>query len=167
MYWAEARLGPSRILGAYAWRSLLNTGVIIPGGSDAPVENPNPILGMYAAVTRQDLQGRPRNAQDVQSFFQLSSEGVRDSAAFENGWYASQTMTREEAVRAYTSWAAFAAFQERLLGSLEKGKLADFVILSKDIMKIAPHDIPTTVVEKTIVGGKLVYARSQDTAKGN
>jgi hypothetical protein len=167
MYWAEARLGPSRILGAYAWRSLLNTGVIIPGGSDAPVENPNPILGIYAAVTRQDLQGRPKNAQDVRRFFQLSSEGVRDSAAFENGWYASQTMTREEAVRAYTSWAAFAAFQERLLGSLEKGKLADFVILSKDIMKIAPHDIPTTVVEKTIVGGKLVYAHSQDTAKDN
>jgi len=167
MYWAEARLGATRILGAYAWRSLLNTGVIIPGGSDSPVENPNPIFGIYAAVTRQDLQGRPRNAQDVRSFFQLSSEGVRDSAAFENGWYASQTMTREEAVRAYTNWAAFAAFQERLLGSLEKGKLADFVILSKDIMKIATHDIPKTVVEKTIVGGKLVYARAQESAKDN
>jgi hypothetical protein len=167
MYWAEARLGATRILGAYAWRSLLNTGVIIPGGSDSPVENPNPILGIYAAVTRQDLQGRPRNAQDVRSFFQLSSEGVRDSAAFENGWYASQTMTREEAVRAYTNWAAFAAFQERLLGSLEKGKLADFVILSKDIMKIATHEIPKTVVEKTVVGGKLVYARTQESAKDN
>ena len=167
MYWAEARLGATRILGAYAWRSLLNTGVIIPGGSDAPVENPNPILGIYAAVTRQDLQGRPKNAQDVRRFFQLSSEGVRDSAAFENGWYASQTMTREEAVRAYTNWAAFAAFQERLLGSLEKGKLADFVILSKDIMKIATHEIPKTVVEKTIVGGKLVYARAQESAKSN
>jgi predicted amidohydrolase YtcJ len=167
MYWAEARLGATRILGAYAWRSLLNTGVIIPGGSDSPVENPNPILGIYAAVTRQDLEGRPGNAQDVRSFFQLSSEGVRDSAAFENGWYASQTMTREEAVRAYTNWAAFAAFQERLLGSLEKGKLADFVILSKDIMKIAPNEIPTTVVEKTIVGGTLVYARAQEIVKGN
>lgn len=164
MYWAEARLGPARVLGAYAWRSLLNTGVIIPGGSDAPVENPNPLHGIYAAVTRQDHLGHPRNAREVKAYFQLSSEGIRDTAAFENGWYASQKMTRIEAVKAYTNWAAFAGFQERLLGSLEKGKLADFVILSKDIMKIAPEEILTTVVEKTIVGGTEVYARSREKA---
>lgn len=167
MYWAEARLGPARVLGAYAWRSLLSTGVIIPGGSDFPVETPNPILGIYAAVSRQDLQGRPRNAQDVRAFFQLSFTGVRDTSAFENGWYASQKMTREDAVRAYTTWASYAAFQERLLGSLEKGKLADFVVLSKDIMKIDQHEIPTTVVEKTIVGGDVVYSRAQSSAKIN
>ena len=167
MYWAEARLGPTRILGAYAWRSLLSTGVIIPGGSDSPVESPNPILGIYAAVSRQDLQGRPLNAHDLQAFFQLSSSGIRDTSAFDNGWYASQKMTREEAIRAYTTWASYAAFQERLLGSLEKGKLADFVVLSKDIMKVDQHEIPTTVVEKTIVGGGVVYSRAQSSAKAN
>jgi predicted amidohydrolase YtcJ len=167
MYWAEARLGPTRVLGAYAWRSLLSTGVIIPGGSDFPVENPNPILGIYAAVSRQDLQGRPKNAQDVRTFFQLSSEGIRDTSAFENGWYASQKMNREEAIRAYTTWASHAAFQEKFLGSLEKGKLADFVILTKDIMKVDPREIPTTVVEKTIVGGEVVYSRAQSSAMVN
>ena len=166
MYWAEARLGPARVLGAYAWRSLLNTGVIIPGGSDFPVENPNPIFGIYAAVTRQDLQGRPKDADDVKKYFQISADGIRDPAAFENGWYASQKMTREEAVLAYTAWAAYAGFQEKALGSLEKGKLADFIVLSKDIMKIAPRDIPTTVVEKTIVGGKEVYSRSTEQSAG-
>lgn len=167
MYWAEARLGPTRVLGAYAWRSFLNTGVIIPGGSDFPVENPNPILGIYAASTRQDVQGRPKNVEDIKTYFQLSQAGVHDVSAFENGWYASQKMTREEAIRAYTNWAAYASFQERILGSLEKGKLADFVILSKDIMKVEAREIPTTVVEKTFVGGKVVYSRAQSSTTSN
>jgi predicted amidohydrolase YtcJ len=161
MYWAEARLGPTRIRGAYAWRSLLNTGVIIPGGSDFPVESPNPLFGFYAAITRQDQQGRPRNAEDVREEFQLSKAGITDSAAFEGGWYASQKMTREEALRAFTSWAAYAGFQENLLGSLEQGKLADFVVLSKDIMTVPPLDILKTTVERTILGGKEVYHREQ------
>lgn len=165
MYWAQARLGPTRLRGAYAWRSLLNTGVVIPGGSDFPVEYPNPLLGIYAAVTRQDPQGRPKNAQEVLAIFQLSAEGIGDTAAFENGWYSSQKMTREEAVQAFTTWAAYAGFQDRLLGSLERGKLADFVVLSKDIMKISPEEILTTIVEKTIVAGKEVYVRGGDTAK--
>jgi hypothetical protein len=71
-------------------------------------------------------------------------------------------MTREEAVKAFTNWAAFAGFQEQNLGSLEKGKLADFVVLSRDILKVSEEDIPTTVVEKTIVGGKEVYVRGQN-----
>jgi hypothetical protein len=162
MHWAGARLGPTRVRGAYAWRSLLNTGVIIPGGSDFPVEQPNPLLGIYAAVTRRDLQGRPRNAQEVKAFFELSVDGVGDTTDFENGWYVSQRMTREEAIQSFTNWAAFAGFQEHILGSLEKGKLADFVVLSRDLMKIPAEDIPTTVVEKTIVGGKEVYVRQQD-----
>jgi hypothetical protein len=165
MHWAGARLGPIRVRGAYAWRSLLNTGVIIPGGSDFPVEQPIPLLGIYAAVTRRDLQGRPRNAQEVRAFFELSADGIGDTTDFDNGWYASQKMTREEAIRSFTSWAAFAGFQEHLLGSLEKGKLADFVVLSRDLMKIVPEDIPSTVVEKTIVGGKEVYVRTQDAQK--
>jgi len=165
MYWAEARVGASRVRGAYAWRSLLETGVIIPGGSDFPVESPNPLLGIYAAVTRQDRFGRPRNAEDLRGEFQLSAEGVRDPGAFEGGWYASQKMTRIEAVRAFTSWAAYAGFQERVLGSLEKGKLADFVILSKDIFKVPAEEILTTVVEETHVGGRAVYTRPDESAQ--
>jgi len=167
MYWAEARVGASRIRGAYAWRSLLETGVIIPGGSDFPVESPNPLLGIYAAVTRQDRFGRPRNAEDVRADFQMSAEGVRDPQAFDGGWFASQKMTRIEAVRAFTSWAAFSGFQESLLGSLEKGKLADFVVLSKDVFKIGAEEILTTVVEKTYVGGREAYVRSDNTAQMN
>ena len=165
MHWAGARLGPTRVRGAYAWRSLLKSGVIIPGGSDFPVELPNPLLGIYAAVTRRDLQGRPRNAQEVKTFFELSADGIGDTTDFENGWYASQKMTREEAIQSFTSWAAFAGFQEHVLGSLEKGKLADFVVLSRDLMKIPTEDIPMTVVERTIVGGREVYVRGQDTQK--
>jgi hypothetical protein len=161
MYWAEARLGPTRVRGAYAWRSLLNTGVIIPGGSDFPVESPNPLFGFYAAITRQDKHGRPRNAEDVRAFFQLSAAGITDTAAFGGGWYVAQKMTREEALRAFTSWAAFAGFQEDLLGSLQPGKLADFVVLSKDIMTVPPVEILSTTVERTILGGKEVYPREQ------
>lgn len=167
MYWAEARVGASRIRGAYAWRSLLDAGVIIPGGSDFPVESPNPLLGIYAAVTRQDRFGRPRNADDVRADFQMSDEGVRDPQAFDGGWYASQKMNRIEAVRAFTTWAAFAGFQERFLCSLEKGKLADFVILSKDVFEIPAEQILTTVVEKTYVGGREAYARSDNSAQIN
>lgn len=166
MYWAEARLGSTRVLGAYAWRSLLETGVIIPGGSDFPVEHANPLFGIYAAVTRQDQQGKPRNADDVRADFQLSREGVKDPSAFDGGWYVSQKMTREEAIRSFTSWAAYAGFQENLLGSLEKGKLADFIILNKDIMTIPPLEIVNTVVERTFVGGKEVYnVNARDGAK--
>ncbi len=157
MYWAEARLGTTRVQGAYAWRSLLETGVMIAGGSDFPVEHANPMFGIYAAVTRQDQQGKPRNGDDVRAGFQLSKEGVKDPSVFDGGWYASQKMTREEAIRSFTSWAAYAGFQENLLGSLEKGKLADFIILNKDIMVIQPLEIVKTVVERTIVGGKEVY----------
>jgi predicted amidohydrolase YtcJ len=158
MHWAGARLGTTRVRGAYAWRSLLNTGVVIPGGSDFPVEQPNPLLGIYAAVTRQDLQGKPKNAQEVKEFFELSADGLGDTSDFENGWYASQRMTRVEAIQAFTNWASFAGFQEHSLGSLERGKLADFVVLSRDLMKIPAEEIPTTMVEKTIVGGKVVYS---------
>lgn len=161
MYWAEARLGPQRVRGAYAWRSLLNTDVIIPGGSDFPVEHPNPLLGMYAAVTRQDLNGRPQHAEDVRRYFQVSQEGITDPAQFEGGWYASQKLTREEALRSFTVWAALGAFEEDIKGSLERGKLADFVVLSADIMNVPAHQIPHIAVERTVVGGKEVYRKPQ------
>jgi predicted amidohydrolase YtcJ len=158
MYWAESRLGPTRIRYAYAWRSLLNTGVIIPGGSDFPVENPNPVWGIYAAVTRKDRNGRPGDAEDGREYFQFSKEGMTDTTAFDNGWYPAQKMTREEALRSFTTWGAWAGFEEHLKGSLQKGMLADFVILSSDITKVPDSDILDVRVLKTYVGGKEVFS---------
>ena len=136
MPWAEARLGPERVKGAYAWRSFLDAGCFIPCGSDFPVEEYNPLLGVYAGITRQDSTGAPSG-----------------------GWFPDQRMTREEVLRGFTIWAARSAFQEDLLGSIEKGKLADMVVLSKDILSIPPKEILTTVPEYTIVGGKVKYER--------
>jgi predicted amidohydrolase YtcJ len=134
MPWAEERLGADRSRGAYAWRSLLATGTIIPGGSDFPVESPDPLLGFYASITRQDAQGNPPG-----------------------GWFPEQTMTREEALRSITLWGAYAAFQENEKGSLEAGKWADLTVLSKDIMKIPPKEILSTRVAMTMVAGSIVY----------
>ncbi|MCH8288081.1 MAG: amidohydrolase [Candidatus Marinimicrobia bacterium] len=134
MYWAEDRLGPDRIKGAYAWRKLVDTGVVIPGGSDSPVESLSPLWGIYAAVTRQDHDSYP-----------------------EGGWYPEERMTIEEAVRMYTSWAAYASFEEKLKGSLEAGKLADFTLLSKDIFKEEPAALLQTKVLMTVVGGEIRY----------
>jgi predicted amidohydrolase YtcJ len=161
MYWAEARLGPKRIRNAYAWRSLLNTGVIIPGGSDFPVENPNPIWGIYAAVTRKDKEGRPQDTEDGKKYFQFSNEGMTDSTAFDNGWYPAQKLTRYEALRSFTTWGAWAAFEEHLKGSLQKGLLADFVVLSADIAKVPDNEILNARVLKTYVGGKEVYSSNE------
>jgi predicted amidohydrolase YtcJ len=157
MYWAEARLGPQRIRYAYAWRSLLKTGVIIPGGSDFPVENPNPIWGIYAAVTRKDKQGRPRDAEDGHKFFEVMS----DPSAFDNGWYPAQRMTREEAIRSFTNWGAWAAFEERVKGSLQQGMLADFVVLSSDLATVPDEDILKVKVLRTYVGGKEVFSGNE------
>ncbi|MEE9288367.1 MAG: amidohydrolase [Bacteroidota bacterium] len=143
MYWAVDRVGPDRIEGAYAWRSLLESGVIIPGGSDFPVENPNPLWGIYAAVTRQDHQGWP-----------------------EGGWYPEERMTIEEAIRSFTVWAAFAAFEEEMKGSIESGKLADLVVLSNDIVTIDPDKILSTEVLRTMVGGSWVYRVAEELATG-
>ncbi len=159
MRWAEARLGPKRIRGAYAWRSLLNTGVSIAAGSDSPVESPDPRYGFYAAVTRQDSSGVPSSWRDVVEKFQLSSAGVVDTNQFSDGWYGQQRMTREEALRSFTIWGAYASFQEDFKGSIETGKLADFTIFSKDIMKIPVNEILTAEVEMTIIGGQVVFAR--------
>jgi hypothetical protein len=138
MYWAEQRVGAERIKGAYAWRSLINAGAIIPGGSDFPVESANPLLGFYAAITRQDAKNFP-----------------------DGGWYPDQRMTRDEALKSFTTWAAFAAFEEHLRGSIEVGKLADIVVLSNDIMHCEPKDILETKVFSTIVGGEIAYESNQ------
>lgn len=138
MYWAPNRLGFSRTIGAYAWRSLLNTGVIIPNGTDFPVEEVDPFKTFHSAVTRQDENNWPVG-----------------------GWFPDQRMTREEALKSMTIWPAYAAFQERELGSLSVGKYADFVILDQDIMRVAPEAILGTHVLATYVGGRPVYQKNK------
>ena len=135
MPWVPARIGQARMEeGAYVWRKILSTGAMIANGSDFPVEEPDPMRGLYAAETRQDAAGQPRG-----------------------GWMADQRMTREEALVSFTRSAAFAAHAESLSGSLEAGKLADLVVLSTDIMRVSPREILETRVRTTIVGGEIVY----------
>jgi len=136
MYWAAKRLGPSRILGAYSWRALLSTGVIIPNGSDFPVEAVNPLLSYHSAITRQDAQNWPPG-----------------------GWQPADAMTRSEALKSLTIWPAVAAFQEEILGTLSAGKYADFVVYDRDIVRAAPEEILSAGVVATYVGGTAVYER--------
>lgn len=133
---AEARWEKSRMKGAYAWRTLIDRGNILPNGSDSPVESFNPFLGMYCAIARKDEKGQP-----------------------EDGWYPEERMTREEALRSYTTWAAYGAFEEHLKGSIEVGKLADFIIIDRDIMLCPEDAIKDTCVLQTVVGGETVYTR--------
>jgi len=135
MSWAQSRLGPERIAGAYAWRSLLSAGSRIPGGSDFPVEPINPFLGIHAAVTRQDSAGNP-----------------------EGGWQGAQRLTVEEAIRAFTVDAAYAGRAETVAGSLSPGKLADFIVISGDIFSMQPLEIPKIRVLATILAGEIVYS---------
>ncbi len=135
MRWAEKRLGPDRIAGAYAWRKYLQMGIPLANGSDFPVEDPNPLWGFYATFTRQDHEGYPAG-----------------------GWMPEQKLTREEALKSFTLTPAYAAFEEKQKGSITAGKLADFVMLEKDIMKIAPKEVLTTKITATYVGGREVYA---------
>jgi predicted amidohydrolase YtcJ len=146
MAWAEKRVGPVRIKGAYAWRSVLKTGVHLPLSSDFPGETLNPFYGIYAAITRQDPTGNPAG-----------------------GWLPEQRLSLEEALRGYTREAAYAEFEEKNKGSLEAGKLADLIILDKDIRSLAstPKEILSIRVLKTYVGGRLVFDsnRPQDASR--
>ena len=132
MNFVEERIGRERAAGAYAWQWFREAGLVIPCGSDFPVESNNPLLGIYAAVTRQDKGGKP-----------------------EGGWFPQQRMTIREAIKGFTIWAAYAAFQEKVLGSIEMGKFADFTILDRDILEIEPKEILKTKVLYTIVAGKV------------
>lgn len=136
---AEDRIGSERIKTAYAWRTVVDKGSVIVGGSDAPVEKVNPYHGLYAGVTRMTRAGEP-----------------------EGGWYAEQKVTREEALRAFTIWAAYGQFEEDLKGSLEPGKLADFIVIDRDYMTCPEADIKDIQVLETYVGNELVYQK--DTA---
>ena len=133
MPWAAERLGPERLAGAYAWRSLLATGVPIAGGSDFPVEGPNPFHGLHAAVTRRPLDG---DAPD---------------------WDPSQRMNRREAVRSFTTWNAYASHQERDLGSLAPGKRADLAVLSADPLACPASALASITPVLTMVAGEVVH----------
>ncbi|MBI2686681.1 MAG: amidohydrolase [Acidobacteria bacterium] len=134
MRWALSRLGPDRISGAYAQKHMLNAGVTVANGSDFPVEEPNPLMGFYAAVSRQDAQGQPAG-----------------------GWRPEERFTREEALRSWTWAGAYAAFEEDWKGSLAVGKVADFLVLSGDIMTLPFSQLPKVGVRMTFVAGQTVY----------
>jgi predicted amidohydrolase YtcJ len=137
MPWVPARLGPERTEeGAYVWQRLLKTGVVLANGSDFPVEEANPMLGFYAAITRQSPEGEPAG-----------------------GWMPEERLSREEALQSFTANAAYAAHAERDLGSLEVGKLADLIVVDKDIMTVAPKEILSTQVVFTVIGGEVVYEK--------
>jgi predicted amidohydrolase YtcJ len=138
LFFAPSRLGKERLAGAYAWQSLLKSGAIICGGSDAPVERGEPMIEFYAAVTRKSIKGE-------------SSDG----------WHAEQAVSREQALKMFTMSAAYAAFEEKDKGSIEEGKLADLTVLSKDIMKIPAPEILTTTCAMTVIGGEVVFEKSQ------
>jgi predicted amidohydrolase YtcJ len=136
MYWVPNRLGWARAQGAYAWRSLLNTGVVIPNGSDFPVEAVNPLISFHSFVTRQDADNFPPG-----------------------GWFPEQRTTRQEALWSITLWPAYAAFMENESGTLTTGKYADFVVLDRDIMTVAPEEILKASVVMTVLGGQVVYRK--------
>ncbi len=135
--WAIERLGEKRIKeGAYMWQSLLKTGAKVINGTDVPVEPISPVASFYASVTRMTLKGEPAG-----------------------GYEPEEKMTREQALRSYTLDAAFGAFEEKIKGSVEPGKLADFTVFSQDIMKVPDGDLLKTEVTMTILGGKTVFRK--------
>ncbi len=134
LHFAPSRVGLKRLEGAYIWQTFIKGGVIVSGGSDAPVERGEPMIEFYAAVARKDQKG-------------FSGPG----------WHPEEAATREQALKMFTIWPAFAAFEEKLRGSIEVGKLADFTILSADIMKIPEAEILKTRNVMTVIGGEIVF----------
>ncbi len=141
LHFAVSRLGLKRLEGAYAWQSFLKSGSIIPGGSDAPVERGEPMIEFYAAVARKDMKG-------------FSGEG----------WHPEQAVSREQALKMFTLWAAYGAFEEKVRGSIEEGKLADLTVLSQDIMKIPEAEILKTSCVMTVINGEVVYEATKSKA---
>jgi predicted amidohydrolase YtcJ len=134
LFFAPSRLGIDRLQGAYAWESFIKSGVVVPGGSDAPVERGEPMIEFYAAIARKDQKG-----------FSTT------------GWHPEEAVTRDQALKMFTLWPAYAAFEEKLRGSIEVGKLADLTILSADIMKIPELEILKTRCVMTVINGEIVY----------
>lgn len=136
MYWAEDRVGPDRMKGAYAYKTLLEKAGMIALGTDFPVEHVSPFYTFYAAVARKDLNQYP-----------------------EGGFQKQDALSREETLMGMTIWAAYSNFEDHEKGSIEIGKFADFIVLDKDIMEVDEDDIPNIKVEATFVGGKMVYRK--------
>jgi len=134
MRWAEDRIGPLRIKGAYAWATMLKNGVRLAFGTDYDVEPISPFRGLYACVTREHPDGGPKN-----------------------GWEPQEKISLEDCIRAYTSGSAYAQFEEGKKGELKPGEYADFIILSNDLTKIPPAQFTKTRVLRTVVGGRIVY----------
>lgn len=135
LHFAPSRLGIQRLAGAYAWQSFIKSGAIVPGGSDAPVERGEPLIEFYAAVARKDQKGF--------------------SGA---GWHPEEAVSREQALKMFTIWPAYAAFEEKLRGSIEVGKLADLTIFSADIMKIPEPEILKATCVMTVINGEVVFS---------
>ncbi|NER15294.1 amidohydrolase family protein [Leptobacterium flavescens] len=133
MYWAEDRVGPDRIKGAYAFKKLLNKAGTVALGTDFPVERVSPFLTFYAAVARQDLENYP-----------------------EGGFLPEEALSREETLKGMTIWAAYSNFEEDEKGSIEEGKFADFIVLDRDIMTVPVNEIPEVEVKETFIGGVKV-----------
>jgi predicted amidohydrolase YtcJ len=127
-------VGVDRLAGSYAWASFIKSGIVVPGGSDAPVERGEPMIEFYAAVARKDQKG-------------FSGDG----------WHPEEAVSREDALKMFTLWPAYAAFEEKLRGTIETGKLADLTILSADIMKVPVAEILKTRNVMTVINGEIVY----------
>jgi predicted amidohydrolase YtcJ len=137
LYFAPSRLGPARLAGAYAWKSFLDLGLPIAGGSDAPVERGDPRIEFYAAVTRRDIRG---------------------NAGPDSLWHPEQKATREQALKMFTTWAAFAAFEEDVRGTIEPGKWADLTVFDRDLMTVPEADILTATPVLTVIAGQVVHS---------
>lgn len=136
MRWAQDRVGSQRMRSSYAWRTMLRAGIPLAGGSDCPVEPADPLFGIYAAVNRTDMDGEPRG-----------------------GYFPNEKVTLEEAIRMFTEGGAFAAFEEDKKGTLECGKLADFVVLSEDLFAVPSREVKDVEVLMTVVGGEVAYEK--------
>jgi predicted amidohydrolase YtcJ len=134
LHFVPARIGLERTEGAYAWQTLYAMGVPVAGGSDAPVERGEPMIEFYAAVARKDVRG-------------FSGEG----------WHPEEALTREQALKMFTYWPAYAAFEEDERGSISVGKWADLTVLSADIMRVPVEEILTTRNLMTVINGQIVY----------
>ena len=135
---APSRLGMGRLPGAYAWQDMLAGGAVVAGGSDAPVEVGSPLIEFYAAIARKDLNGEAGE-----------------------GWHPEQALTRQQALALFTSAAAFAAFQEDDLGTIEVGKIADFTVFDRDLMTIPEAEVLDARPLMTVIGGEIVWQAAE------
>jgi predicted amidohydrolase YtcJ len=153
LFFAPSRVGMERLAGAYAWQSFLKSGAIICGGSDAPVERGEPMIEFYAAVARKPLpSAREGLSAEASTPVRLGPKA---------GWHPEQAVSREDALKMFTLWPAYAAFEEKDKGKIDIGMLADFTVLSADIMKIPAPEILKTRCEMTIISGETVYEEAR------